>query len=75
MKRQKGSSTEGGKTLPYVGGQRVMCPRVLFGERAPGTECFAAPVMMVIDAGTIQTPQTLQQIKRLFCKVVKEQNG
>lgn len=31
--------------------------------------------MMVIDAGTIQTPQTLQQIKRLFCKVVKEQNG
>lgn len=31
--------------------------------------------MMVIDAGTIQTPQTLQQIKRLFCKVVKEHNG
>lgn len=34
-----------------------------------------ALVMMVIDAGTIQTPQTLQQIKRLFCKVVKEHNG
>lgn len=34
-----------------------------------------ALVMMVIDAGTIQTPQTLQQIKRLFCKVVKAHNS
>lgn len=36
---------------------------------------LTALLMMVIDAGTIQTPQTPQQIKRLFCKVVKEQNG
>jgi len=34
-----------------------------------------ALVMMVIDAGTIQTAQTLQQIKRLFCEVVKERDG
>jgi len=40
-----------------------------------GQSARGPPAMMVIDAGTIQTPQTLQQIKRLFCKVVKEQNG
>ena len=33
-------------------------------ERTPGT---AAEVMMVIDAGRIQTEQTPQQIKRPFC--------
>lgn len=52
----------------WVGrGQKAWSPRVPFSQRAP--------VMMVIDAATIQTPQTPQQIKRLFCKVVKEQDG
>lgn len=43
--------------------------------RGPWGQCAWSPVMMVIDAGTTQTPQTVRKIKRLFCKVVKEQNG
>lgn len=50
-------------------------PEGPLSEKAQGTGCPGPPVMMVIDAGTIQTAQTLQQIKRLFCKVVKEQIG
>ncbi len=63
--------THRGGNLPQRREQRVICLRL----EGPRDRVPTAPVMMVIDAGTIQTPQTLQQIKRLFCKVVKEQNG
>lgn len=47
-----------------------------FWEPGPQGQGGDSPaVAMVIDAGTIQMAQTLQQIKRLFCKVVKELNG
>lgn len=57
--------------LPQMREQRVICLRL----EGPRDWVPTALVMMVIDAGTIQTPQTPKQIKRLFCKVVKEQNG
>lgn len=55
--------------------ESVICLRGRSARGPQGTESPRPAVMMVIDAGTIQTPQTLQQIKRLFCKVVKELNG
>lgn len=53
----------------------MIWPGVLSVRGPEGPSVLGAVMMMVIDVGTIQTPQTPEQIKRLFCKVVKEQNG
>lgn len=63
-----------GETYP-VRGDRGWSAWGAVQWEGPRDRVPTALVMMVIDGGTIQTPQTLQQIKRLFCKVVKEQNG
>lgn len=50
-------------------------PKGVVSERTRGSRELAAPAMMVIDAFTIQMPQTAQQIKRLSCRVVKYNNS
>lgn len=61
--------------LPIGGGAERDLPEGAVSEKTRGTGEPAAPAMMVIDASTIQMPQTAQQIKRLFCKVVKPKKG
>lgn len=63
-----------GKPAPHEGTEGDL-PEGAVQWEGPRDRVPTALVMIVIDAGTIQTAQTLQQIKRLFCKVVKEQNG